>query len=53
MAPHKTEGQAKQIIRAWVKSGLLVREEYHSEAERKDLIGLQVDDAKRPGTTQE
>ena len=51
LAPHKTEGQAKQIIKAWLKSGLLEREEYHNEAERKDRMGLRVNAAKRPGTT--
>ena len=53
LAPHKTEAQAKQIIRAWIKSGLLVREEYRSEGERKERVGLRVIAAKRPGTTYE
>jgi hypothetical protein len=50
MAPHKTEEQAKQIIRAWLNSGVLVREDYHSEKDRKDVKGLVVNAAKRPGT---
>lgn len=47
-APQKTEAQARQIIAAWLKSGLLTEEEYHDERARKDFVGLKVDDTKRP-----
>jgi hypothetical protein len=46
--PDKTEKQARQIISAWLKSGTLYEEEYHSDAERKDRQGLRVCDGKRP-----
>jgi hypothetical protein len=47
-APHKTEGQARQIIRTWVENGVLVPFEYMNPKTRKDVRGLKVDDAKRP-----
>ena len=46
--PQKTEAQAKLVVAAWLKSGLLVEEEYHDEKARKDFLGLKVDNAKRP-----
>jgi hypothetical protein len=49
---HKTERQAKAMIRVWLKSGVLERRSYHSEAKRKDVKGLWINAAKRPGTTQ-
>lgn len=49
-APEKPEGAAKEIIKAWMKSGLLIEEEYYDEARRETAKGLRVDDAKRPGT---
>lgn len=36
----KTEGQAKSIIRQWLKSGLLEEIEYYSAAQRKDRKGV-------------
>jgi hypothetical protein len=47
-APEKNEAQARQVIRTWVKNGLLVPEKYHDQAERKNLIGLRVGNSKRP-----
>jgi hypothetical protein len=47
-APQKTEAQCKEIIRQWVKNGLLVVELYHG-ADRKDHNGLRVNNTKRPG----
>ena len=46
--PQKTEAQAKLVVSAWLKSGLLVEEEYHDEKARKDFLGLKIDNAKRP-----
>jgi hypothetical protein len=46
--PDKPGGQAREIIRTWVKSGVLVRETYENPATRKDVIGLRVDNTKRP-----
>lgn len=36
----KSEGQAKQIIKAWLASGLLEEITYHSAAQRKDRKGV-------------
>jgi hypothetical protein len=47
--PKKQEGQAREIIRAWVRTGLLVEEEYSDPTTRKVATGLRVDDIKRPG----
>ena len=46
--PAKGEAQAKEIIKAWLKSGLLVEEEYRDEIRRQTAHGLIVDNAKRP-----
>jgi hypothetical protein len=43
-----TEGQCREIIKAWVKNGLLVSETYYNKVERKDRKGLRVDNTKRP-----
>jgi hypothetical protein len=51
LAPQKTEHQAKEIVRQWLKNGVLEKREYHSESERKDRQGLFVNDARRPGST--
>ena len=48
-APKKTETQAREIIRAWVKNGLLVPEKYENPTTRKEVFGLSVDPTKRPG----
>jgi AAA domain len=45
----KTEGQCREIINAWVKSGLLITDDYDDPVFRKPVKGLHVDDAKRPG----
>jgi hypothetical protein len=46
----KSEAQCKEIIRQWIKNGVLVAEVYYSKKERKDLPGLRVNNAARPGT---
>jgi hypothetical protein len=51
LAPHKAEGAAKEIIKTWVKNGVLVVEEYASPERRTKVTGLFVDETKRPGTT--
>jgi len=48
--PNKTEAQCRIIIKAWIRSGLLISRDYHSPSQRRDRKGLFVDDAKRPGT---
>ena len=47
-APNKTDSQAREIIKTWVKTGLLVIHDYHDDVERKDRKGLKVDPSKRP-----
>lgn len=49
LAPHKSEKQCREIIREWVKNGVLVEEDYHSQKERKDVKGVRVVNANRPG----
>ena len=47
-APTRTETQAREIIRIWVKNGLLAPFEYDNPVTRKRVRGLQVDATKRP-----
>ena len=37
------------MLRAWLESGLLVERNYHDPDQRKDMPGLFVDAARRPG----
>jgi hypothetical protein len=46
--PQKTEGQCREIIHAWLASGLLHAEDYADPVQRHSRKGLYVDDAKRP-----
>ena len=48
-APAKTEEQCREIIRTWIKNGVLVPFDYTSPATRKSVKGLKVDIARRPG----
>ena len=48
-APTKTEGQAREVIRAWVKHGVLIVEEYDNPTTRKRVQGMRLDPTKRPG----
>jgi hypothetical protein len=47
-APGKTERQARDIIKAWLKSSLLYAENYEDPEQRKKRSGLRVNAAKRP-----
>ena len=47
-APDKTEKQARDIIKTWLKSGALYNEEYEDAAARKKFLGLRVNHTKRP-----
>jgi hypothetical protein len=49
--PDKTEQQARAMVNAWAKGGLLFEEDYDDPIDRHKRKGLHVDDAKRPGTT--
>lgn len=47
-----TEGQAAEMVRVWLHNGVLVKESYHDLAQRKDRVGLTVNDVRRPGDRQ-
>jgi hypothetical protein len=47
-AEGKGEAQAKDIIKAWLKSGTLFNERYEDKVARKELDGLRVNATKRP-----
>jgi len=44
----KSEAACRQIIKLWLKSGLLFRRSYENKATRKTAMGLWVDNEKRP-----
>jgi hypothetical protein len=46
--PNKTEAQAREVIKTWIKNGVLVRYSYDNPATRKPVTGLRVDHTKRP-----
>jgi hypothetical protein len=46
--PNRTEDQCKEIIRAWVKNGVLYEDEYADPTDRKNRKGLRLDATKRP-----
>ena len=47
-APDKTEQQAKEVIKAWMKTGLLYGQDYDDPIRRETVKGLRVNPAKRP-----
>jgi hypothetical protein len=47
-APHKTEAQAREIIKTWVDKEVLESRSYTNPATRHENTGLWVNDAKRP-----
>jgi hypothetical protein len=47
--PDRSEAQCREIIKVWLKSGVLYNENYDDPVERKPRKGLRVDDSKRPG----
>ena len=46
--PGKREGPARQIVKTWLGSGLLIAKEYDNPKTRKPVRGLWVDDLRRP-----
>jgi AAA domain len=50
-ATAKSEHQAREIVRTWVETGLLVTEEYYDDKRGETALGLKVDPTKRPGTS--
>ena len=49
-APQKTEPQAREMVRTWIRNGVLIEFEYENKVTRKPATGLRVDNTKRPGT---
>ena len=47
-APHKSEAQAREIIKTWVRNGVLMSETYDNPVTRQDVSGLRVNPEKRP-----
>jgi hypothetical protein len=45
----RTEGQAREIIKTWVKNGVFTVVEYEDKTDRKFRTGLKSDPTKRPG----
>jgi hypothetical protein len=46
--PDRTEPQCREIVRTWVKNGVLFNEDYDDPIERKPRKGLRVCNGKRP-----
>jgi hypothetical protein len=46
--PNLSEGQCREIIRTWVKNGVLFHEDYDDTVERKTRKGLRANPGKRP-----
>jgi AAA domain len=46
--PNRTEAQCKEIIRTWVRNGVLYEDEYDDPVDRKLRNGLRLDATKRP-----
>jgi hypothetical protein len=47
--PNKTEAQCREIIRTWIKNGVLYHEDYDDPVKRDIRKGLRLDTSKRPG----
>jgi hypothetical protein len=47
--PELSDVQARDVIKTWLKKGVLRHETYHDEAARKPRQGLRVNPAQRPG----
>jgi hypothetical protein len=50
-APNKNEAQAREIIKTWVKNGVLENYPYKNPVTFKEVSGLRVNNARRPGST--
>jgi hypothetical protein len=47
--PDKSEAQCREIIRTWVRNGVLLSEQYDDPVRREPANGLRLDTTKRPG----
>jgi hypothetical protein len=46
--PNRSEGQCREIIRTWIKNGVLYAADYYDPIDRKNRSGLRLDTTKRP-----
>jgi len=46
--PDKTQGQAREMLKIWIKGGVLYEANYDDPIERKERSGLRLDTTKRP-----
>ena len=46
--PSKPQAQCREMIKQWLKAGVLFRAKYHNPIRREDENGLFVDRNKRP-----
>jgi hypothetical protein len=46
--PDRSEAQCREMIKTWVRNGVLFNEPYDDPVERKERQGLRVDPEKRP-----
>jgi len=46
--PDRNEAHCREIVKTWLKNGVLFRDDYYDPVERKDRKGLRVDPSKRP-----
>jgi hypothetical protein len=46
--PDRTEPQCREIVRTWVKNGVVFTEDYNDPIERKPRKGLRICHGKRP-----
>jgi hypothetical protein len=49
-APNKTETQAREMIKTWLKNGVLESYSYKNPVNSKEVSGLRVNNARRPGS---
>jgi hypothetical protein len=47
-SPNKSEKQCREVIKTWVKNGVLVAFDYDNPVSRKPVRGLRLDTSKRP-----
>jgi hypothetical protein len=47
--PGKPEGQCREIIKTWVRNGVLLSEPYDDPVRRELVNGVRVNASKRPG----
>ena len=46
--PNRSEGQCREIIKTWIKNGVLYAADYFDPIDRKERSGYRLDTSKRP-----